>query len=148
MKRSSSIAALDDSIDIKLRNYRHSYDESLLVSSMMLVTIEEERRGKNQLLTKQRSIGSMSATSSFSRSSSRGSLRGWGSSASRKSYKVDLCSLVSMDDFHGETAGNHHAMPKVRRKQSTTLSLQKNEPNFTGAPLTNPTLDSWGFFLD
>ena len=144
------MAALDDSIDVKLGNYEHNFEDSLLVTSMMLVSIEEERRGGNQL-RKQRSnssMGSMSATSNFSRCSSRGSLRGWGSTASRKSYKVDLCSLASMDDFRGGTTSNHHAIPKARRKQSATISCEKSGPSRNDPSLTNRVLDSWGFFLD
>mmetsp|Transcript_12916 Transcript_12916/g.32574 ORF Transcript_12916/g.32574 Transcript_12916/m.32574 type:complete len:149 (-) Transcript_12916:269-715(-) len=148
MKRSSSVAALDDSIDVKFGDY---YEDSVLVTSMRLVTIDEDRRGGNQLLRKQRSDGSMSsmsATSGFSRSSSRSSLRGWGSSASRKSYKVDLCSLASTDDFLGETTSNDHRHAKVRRNNSATLALEKSSSSDNGASLTNQALDSWGFFLE
>ena len=152
MKRSSSIAALDDSIDVKFGNYRSCYEDNILVTSMRLVTIDEERLGKNKLLRKQRSDGSMSSmsvASSFSRSSSRGSLRGWGSSASRKSYKVDLCSLASTVDFLGENTSNHHGLGKARRKKSSaTLALQRSASRGNGAPLTNQALDSWGFFLE
>lgn len=147
MKRSSSVAALDDSIDVQYNKY--SYEDSLLVSSMRLVTIEEERRGESQRLRKQRSNSSMSNTSSssgLSRSSSRGSLRGWGSTASRKSYKVDLCALASMDEFNRESCAAH-PMPKVRRKQSSSLSLQKSGTNCNVPSLSHPALESWGFFL-
>ena len=140
MKRSSSIACLDDSIDVKLGNYKSGYEESVLVSSMMLVTIEEESRGeRNQLLATNRSMSSMSATSS------RSSLRGWGSSASRKSYKVDLCALAA-DDLEESTSNHEEATPQVRRKCCTTaLELPKSNNDTT---VTNHALDSWGFFLE
>jgi hypothetical protein len=146
MKRSSSIAALDDDIDVKLGNRRASYEESVLVSSMMLVTIEEE--GKNRMLRKRGSDGSvssMSTTNSFSSSSSRGSLRGWGSMASRKSYKVDLCSLGS-EEFHGEeTVSTSIPMTRERRKFSTP---RKGGASSNVPSATNHALDSWGFFLE
>ncbi len=143
MKRSSSVAALDDSIDVK-----YSYEDSLLVSSMRLVTIEEERRGEGQRLGKQRSnsISSMSASSGLSRSSSRGSLRGWGSTASRKSYKVDLCALASMDEFDRETIATQ-PLQKLRRKESSSRSLQKGGANCSVPSLSHPALESWGFFM-
>jgi hypothetical protein len=161
MKRSSSIAALDDSIDINMNKPSvYCEGENVLVTSMMLVTIDENRREK-QLLRKQRSNGSMSSISgvsslsgvsmsSLSRSSSRGSLRGWGSSASRKSYKVDLCSLACVNDvFHGDLAV---ALPtKTRRKFPKALALQKGRAsNGKGGSSsgTNDALDSWGFFLE
>lgn len=162
MKRSSSIAALDDSIDIKYHMNNPSIyceGENVLVTSMMLVTIDESRREK-QLLRK-RSNGSMCSISgmssisgvsmsSLSRSSSRGSLRGWGSSTSRKSYKVDLCSLACVDDvFHGDLAV---AMPtKTRRKLPKALALQKGRASNSkgnSSSVSNHALDSWGFFLE
>lgn len=155
MKRSSSIAALDDSIDIKFGNHRSSYDECALVTSMMLVTIEEESRRGNQSMRKQRSnesIGTLSAASSFSRSSSRCSLRGWGSTTSRKSYKVDLCSLAA-NDFHAENDSGRQRTGTDRRNRSTTLALKKVDVNTTtnhnnGPSAINHAVDSWGFFLE
>ena len=144
MKRSSSVAALDDTIDVK-----YSYEDSILVSSMRLVMIEEELRGEGQGLRKQRSNGSMSsmsASSGFSRSSSRGSLRGWGTAASRKSYKVDLCSLESTDDFSGESTATQ-SLQRVRRKQSASLSRHKTVADENVPPLSHPALESWGFYL-
>ena len=151
MKRSATIASLDDCIDVKLGNHQSSYDESVLVSSMMLVTIEEESRRGDQRLRKQRSdgsMGSMSAASSFSRSSSRGSLRGWGSSTSRKSYKVDLCCLAA-NDFHGDSVSSHFATSKNRRHRPTSITLNKTEASKknSNSSVTNHAADSWGFFL-
>ena len=148
MKRSSSIAALDDTIDVKLRN-NPSYEDGVLVTSMMLVTIAEENRQASRMLSKQRSngsLGSMSTiatnSSSLSRCSSRGSLRGWGSTASRKSYKVDLCSLadgISEDSIHHHSSEDQNKCP--------TLTLQHQKCGASGTAAASHALDSWGFFL-
>mmetsp|Transcript_15829 Transcript_15829/g.36648 ORF Transcript_15829/g.36648 Transcript_15829/m.36648 type:complete len:159 (+) Transcript_15829:191-667(+) len=157
MKRSAKIAALDNSIDIMFGKHESDYEESVMVASMMLVTIDEESRRVDQRLRKQRSdgsIGSMSAASTFSRSSSRGSLRGWGSTASRKSYKIDLCSLAA-NDFHGETISSHHTASSDRRYRPSSPTLKKNEvcnnnnsnDNNCSSVINNAAADSWGFFL-
>lgn len=152
MKRSLSIAVLDDSMDAKLGSNTPSYEENGLVTSMMLVSIEEESRRGHRILREHRLNGSMSsisATSSLSRSSSRGSLRGWGTSASRKSYKVDLCSLAGDDEFNNENAcvNHHHPIRKDRRKFKSALALHKGRERSNGNSMTNHTLDSWGLFL-
>jgi len=143
MKRSSSIAALDDTIDVQ--DYESSFEDHVLVTSMMLVTIEEESR-RNKLLLRNNglngSMGSISATSSFSRSNSGGSLRGWGSSSSRKSYKVDLCSLVADD----ETPASDLTLSKERRKLSSVIAFPKSGSSGTSETVTNHSLESWGFF--
>mmetsp|Transcript_16761 Transcript_16761/g.34525 ORF Transcript_16761/g.34525 Transcript_16761/m.34525 type:complete len:150 (-) Transcript_16761:919-1368(-) len=149
MKRSSSIAALDDTIDVKLRDGKAAHEEKVLVTSMMLVTIDEENRQGNRLVRKGQSNGSMSARSSFSRSSSRGSLRGWGSTASRKSYKIDLCALAdSDDDFNSDSDNSNHRSSSNNRRTLRTLTLQKGVTNNTSSAAMNQALDSWGFFLD
>jgi len=159
MKRSSSIAALDDTIDVKLRNDMPSYEDSVLVTSMMLVTIAEENRQASRMLRKQHgSLGSMSTAvttscSSLSRCSSGGSLRGWGSTASRKSYKVDLCSLAdgiisgdddSIDHHHHH---HHHSSKDQIKLCPTQLTLQHQKCGASGTAAASHALDSWGFFL-
>uniref|UniRef100_A0A7S4AX59 Uncharacterized protein n=1 Tax=Pseudo-nitzschia australis TaxID=44445 RepID=A0A7S4AX59_9STRA len=149
MKRSSSIAALDDTIDVKLGN-KSGYEESILVSSMMLVAIAEEGRQERLILRKQTSngsIGSISATSSLSRCRSYGSLPGWGSTASRKSYKVDLCSLEDEDDENSGDITTHHAPSKNQRK-CPTLPLQRSGASSSSTSAENSVLESWGFFLE
>ncbi|VEU41594.1 unnamed protein product [Pseudo-nitzschia multistriata] len=142
MKRSSSIAALDDTIDVKLGNKPH-YDEKLLVSSMMLVAIAEEDRQGRRFLRTQRSNGSIGSMSARSGCGSYGSLRGWGSNASRKSYKVDLCSLS--DENSGDIA-NRKISTKIQKKCST-LTLQKGGANGRSST-ENAELETWGFFLE
>mmetsp|Transcript_21519 Transcript_21519/g.50964 ORF Transcript_21519/g.50964 Transcript_21519/m.50964 type:complete len:148 (-) Transcript_21519:301-744(-) len=147
MKRSSSIAALDHTIDVKLGNLSR-YEEKLLASSMMLIAIAEEDRQERGLLRKQTSnssMGSMSTTSSFSRCRSHGSLPGWGSSVSRKSYKVDLCSLADEDDAHEDMRNTHVALKNKRKAKTLPL---KRDGGTSSTSVENHALDSWGFFLD
>lgn len=149
MKRSSSIAALDDTIDVQLGN-KSTYEESVLVSSMMLVDIADENGRVNRLLRKHQSndsMGSMSVTSSLSRCSSRGYLPGWGSAASRKSYKVDLCSLAD-EDCDSSSLSKHCSSSKAEMKYPT-LTLQKDVARRGSiTSVASDSLDSWGFFLE
>eukprot|EP00536_Pseudo-nitzschia_multiseries_P000921 jgi/Psemu1/321836/estExt_fgenesh1_pg.C_110053 len=146
MKRSSSIAALDHTIDVKLGNLP-GYEETVLASSMMLIAIAEEDRQERNGLRKQKSnssMGSLSTTSSFSRCRSQGSLSGWGSTASRKSYKFDLCSLADEDRVNGDIT-NHRSLKNKRK--CATLPLKRNGAN-KSTSVQSHALDSWGFFSE
>ena len=150
MKRSSSIAALDDTNDVKLRNTHSCFQESSLVESMMLVSIEGGNQQRNRILQKHRSDGSMSGMGSASTLRSLGSLPGWGSSTSRKSYKVDLCNLVGDDEFSERTTV-HHRLGKDRRnkppKRLLTPPKTAGVSSSINTPITNNEFE-WGFFLE
>mmetsp|Transcript_12900 Transcript_12900/g.20762 ORF Transcript_12900/g.20762 Transcript_12900/m.20762 type:complete len:131 (+) Transcript_12900:80-472(+) len=127
MKRSSSDAALADPEPESKWNYQ----DDVLATSMMLVSIDEE----NVLKRNHQTSGSLCSMAS-SRCSSRGSLNGWGSSTSRKSYKVDLSSLAGDD-----------CSPKDQQHR-------QHQGSRTAAPSSGSTSDhadvddSWGFFVD
>ena len=149
MKRSSSIAALDDTNDVKLRNTHSCFQESSLVESMMLVSIEGGNQQRNRILQKHRSDGSMSSMGSASTLRSLGSLPGWGSSTSRKSYKVDLCNLVGDDEFSERTTV-HHRLGKDRRNmvpKRLTPPKSAGVSSSINTPVTNNEFE-WGFFLE
>jgi len=151
MKRSSSIAALDDTNDVKLRNTHSCFQESSLVESMMLVSIEGGNQQRNRILQKHRSDGSMSSMGSASTLRSLGSLPGWGSSTSRKSYKVDLCNLVGDDEFSERTTVHHRlGIAKDRRNKlsrRTTPPKSAAVSSSINTPVTNNEFE-WGFFLE
>ena len=160
MKRTSSIAALDDTIDTKG-----------LVSEMMLVTlVDGKNRNRAGSLTRNHrrdnnSMGSLSSSgggsvsSKMSRCSSRGSISGWGSTASRKSYKVDLCSLadeiipVELSSFstnHTTKEEDRLIQEQDNNKCCTIAMRQKGDASGTSTATigANTVLDSWGFFLE
>lgn len=149
MKRSSTIANLDDSIGTELGNCEESrYNESVMVTSMTMLKIAEESQLEHRLLRKQRPSGSMCSMSASSSFNSRGSLRGWGSSTSRKSYKVDLCSLAA-NDFHGEHTTSRLSSSNIKMNRSNLLTLKKlGANNSKDTSETNHAFDSWGFFLE
>jgi hypothetical protein len=157
MKRTSSIAALDDTIDTKG-----------LVSEMMLISLADgknrnHRRGSNSMgsLSSSGSGGSVSS-SRMSSCSSRVSISGWGSTASRKSYKVDLCSLadeiiipVELSSFSTNTHTKEQDIivqqEQENNKCCTIAMRQKGDASGTSHTATagaNAVLDSWGFFLE
>jgi len=75
-------------------HYQQSMDVSaeMLASAMMLVSLAEGAVVHTDYNS------SFSRASSSSANSSGTSLSGWGSAATRKSYKVDLCSLGSSSE--------------------------------------------------
>jgi hypothetical protein len=144
MKRSSSIAALANPEP----ESRWNYQDDVLATSMMLVSIDEDT--KNNMLKRSHPHSSNGSMTSFasSRCSSRGSLSGWGSSTSRKSYKVDLASLASLevvdatnDSSSSKGEGSH------REQQSKTITgVQSN--NIGSTVEVHHEGDCWGFFVD
>jgi hypothetical protein len=151
MKRSSSLAALPQ--DPKPDN-KWNYQDDILASNMMLVAIDEET---NSSFTQRHHQGSMGSMAS-SRCSSRGSLNGWGSTSSRKSYKVDLSSLSSHDDTH-----HHQQQQEDSPKLPCSSSSKNSTPRHFMTSLSHTMSmteahsclavaseggDSWGFFVD
>jgi hypothetical protein len=98
-------------------------ETEILASSMTLVSISEQT---GQTLQYKSSMGSLSSSSQ----GSGNSLHGWGSDASRKSYKVDLCAL-------GEA--------KVEGANTFHLRL---EPALVATELDREMGESWGYFVD
>lgn len=70
----------------------------ILDSSLMLVTISEHSESNN--------IGYSSSLPSTPTSSDNGLCRGWGNSASRKSFRSDLCSIAGLDNSSAGSAQN------------------------------------------
>jgi hypothetical protein len=145
MKRSSSLAALPPA---PVPESKWNYQDDMLAANMMLVVIDEDTSRPFIQRNQQGSMGSISS----SRSTSRGSLNGWGSTSSRKSYKVDLSSLAVLDDTQ------HQQLQET--SQTTTFPTSKNSTNHsmtsfshqTGSDSSQAAVfdggDSWGFFVD
>lgn len=149
MKRSSTAARLADepqhSVDADHYHHYHApsgkwnYQDDVLATSMMLATISDDKDRRCQT-RRSGSMGSnVSSGGSMSRCSSRSSLSGWGSAASRKSYKVDLCSLADRD-------------PSTRQYQEKSASADSGgtHEGCDVLPSVVPDLggDVWGFFVD
>jgi hypothetical protein len=152
MKRSSSLAALPQDPEPESK---WNYQDDILATNMMLVSIDDDTSLSFMQRNQQGSMGSMAS----SRCSSRGSLNGWGSTASRKSYKVDLSSLVRLDDTQ------HHCQqqedsPALSSSPSSKDSINLHHfmtsfsPSVTAAESHSSTAiavdedESWGFFVD
>lgn len=131
-----------------------NYQDDMLATNMMLVSIDEEGSSmKNRNHQTNGSMGSMAS----SRCSSGGSLQGWGTTASRKSYKRDLSSLASLED-HGATtsasassstsAQQQHSMSSKESPRSTLMNATAATNAACGESSSNNDADSWGFFVD
>jgi hypothetical protein len=143
MKRTSSLAALADPEP----ESRWNYQDDVLATSMMLVTFDEDT--KNNMLKRSYPHSSNGSMTSFasSRCSSRGSLNGWGSSTSRKSYKVDLASLASLEVVDTTTSPSSKEGSQLVAQQSKTIaSVQSNSSGSTEE--VHHEEDCWGFFVD
>ena len=150
MKRSSSVAALADPEG----ETKWNWQDDVLATSMRLVAIEEEDPQRNSMMNKKNN-GSMGSMAS-SRCSSGGSLQGWGTTASRKSYKRDLSSLASLED-HGAPSTSSSTKPSSSTKDSSARYPPTSVAMSSGGASKGyiPTVasaadeaDSWGFFVD
>jgi hypothetical protein len=149
MKRSSSIAQLADDPQQALdtEHLRHvpsmkwNYQDDVLATSMMLATISDEKCLRRP--ARSGSIGSNVSTGNLSRcNSSRSSLSGWGSTTSRKSYKLDLCSLAGGDS----SADHHHHHDKSTEAANSGRNRESCDERTSVAGDTAE--DSWGYFVD
>lgn len=150
MKRSSSVAQLAEPEPESIWNRQ----EDVLATSMLLVSINEETNHSLTLLRK--ASGSMGSMAS-SRCSSKGSLSGWGSTASRKSYKVDLSSIGFLEN-EADRSHKHHLSSSPGRLLPKEPSYQKHtNPSICVAAFKVESIsndssldlgDSWGFFVD
>jgi hypothetical protein len=148
MKRSSTIARLvDEPQHAEQENHYHhyhvssskwNYQDDILATSMMLATISDDKDRRYQT-RRSGSMGSTVSGGSMSRCSSRSSLSGWGSATSRKSYKVDLCSLADRDSptsqynvksASASSSGSHGACDELLTVVPDTVE------------------EAWGFFVD
>lgn len=114
MKRSLPASKLSAPVEPKW-----NYQDDILASSLMLVTIAEG--SPNGRFPSKSSCGNMS---SASRSCSGGTLNG--SIAPSKSYKVDLCSM------------DHPINEKPLKRNSEPVSMDIDDAGG----------DDWGFFVD
>ena len=140
MKRSSSVAALADPEG----ETKWNWQDDMLATNIRLVAIREEE--DPSMKKSNGSLGSMAS----SRCSSGGSLQGWGTTASRKSYKRDLSSLASLED-HGAPSSASSSKESSCKKESSR-SLDTNNGATKGYAQNIPSAadeaDSWGFFVD
>jgi hypothetical protein len=154
MKRSSTVARLTDDpqqhqsveADHHYHNYhtqsisKWNYQEDILATSMMLATISDDKDRRFQT-RRSGSMGSnVSSGGSMSRCSSRSSLSGWGSATSRKSYKVDLCSLADRD-------------PPTNQYHVKSVSVDSGGGHegcdvLPSSVVPDTVEDVWGFFVD
>ncbi|KAG7341885.1 hypothetical protein IV203_006977 [Nitzschia inconspicua] len=146
MKRSSSVAALPH--DPQPEESQWNYQDDLLATNMMLVSIEEETNHSFMQRNQQGSMGSIAS----SRCSSRGSLSGWGSAASRKSYKVDLCSLGNLEDAQQQQP-KQDSSQRNSSKGSTQRIVTAGSSHPVSASSSHSAIpadsgDTWGFFVD
>jgi hypothetical protein len=139
MKRSSSTAALADPEPESKWNYQ----DDVLAASMMFVSIDQET--STSMKRNNEGSGSMGSIAS-SRCSSRGSLSGWGSVASRKSYKVDLASLAGMEDDSSNFC--HSYDPSAQLISNSMVVTSTSAVSTTRTDGSNPNGESWGFFVD
>jgi hypothetical protein len=114
MKRSSSTPALPNPVEGKW-----NYQDEILASSMMMVTIAEENTAAR--LRSKASVGNLSSASSGD------TLSGWGSTGSRKSCKMDLSSMCESKAEQPSKSSSYEP-----------VSMDVNE---SGG-------DSWGYFVD
>ena len=112
----------------------------ILASQMNLVSISEDSSSMS-LMGYKSSMGSLASSSDVSSSSSRGSLSGWGSSQSRKSYKIDLSSLAREDDSACNDLKN-------TKKQEQQPGLSSRAFFVTSSKEHHQDGDSWGFFVN
>jgi hypothetical protein len=143
MKRSSSIAALPHDPEPE---YKWNYQDEVLASNMMLVSIDEDTNHSFMQRNQQGSMGSMAS----SRCSSRGSMTGWGSTVSRKSYKRDLCSLANLDDAQLAALSKEESKEKKASKDIGRPLASKSAAVLPSAQgdADSGDGDSWGFFVD
>jgi len=121
------------------RHERHDkLSDQTLTSSMMQVRIHQSeidlKNNSNASLSTSQCSSLSDHTYQSSGNLSRGSLSGWGSSASRKSYSSGLSSLAD---------GGDDAIEKVRSpRQEKVYCLDENQ--------VEESLDqsSWGFFVE
>uniref|UniRef100_A0A7S1ZB87 Uncharacterized protein n=1 Tax=Trieres chinensis TaxID=1514140 RepID=A0A7S1ZB87_TRICV len=78
------------------------------------------------------------SSSSMYSSSSRGSIRGWGSASTRHSYKLGLSELVP--DETRSSSGSKSFLP------ATSDQVSDQEPMDLVEDTT--TVDSWGYYVD
>jgi hypothetical protein len=158
MKRSSSIAALSDHPEVPDRmnnnnNNEWNYQDELLATNMMLVSIDEETNNNHSFMQRNTQSGSMGSMAS-SRCSSRGSMTsscsGWGSTTSRKSYKVDLCALgATAVDLDGSSSQQQQVVGgETFTKPSSKSSQQAVTISSAHSATPADSGDSWGFFVD
>lgn len=158
MKRSSSIAALSDHPEVpdsNTNNNEWNYQEELLATTMMLVSIDEETNNHSfmQRNTQSGSMGSMASSRCSSRGSMTSSCSGWGSTTSRKSYKVDLCALgATAVDLDGSSSQQQQLQQVVGgesfTKSSSKSSIQGVTVSSAHSAPPAESGDSWGFFVD
>jgi hypothetical protein len=149
MKRSSSVAALADPEG----ETKWNWQDDMLATSMRLVAIEEEDSHRNSMKRNHQNNGSMGSMAS-SRCSSGGSLQGWGTTASRKSYKRDLSSLASLDDHGAPSCSSREQHPSSKDTPPyppTLVAVNTSgvckDYSSSGASSADGA-DSWGFFVD
>jgi len=105
----------------------------MLASSMMLVSISEETPAQN--VGYQSRLCCSSANTSNSRIGSGDSLSGWGSHATRKSCKMDLCAM--MTDSNDDQS----------QQQVPALPYPNNMMTQSSGNSSSSTCDQdWGFF--
>lgn len=154
MKRSSSIAALSDHPEVPDSNNNNNngwnYQDELLATNMMLVSIDEETNHSfMQRNTQSGSMGSMASSRCSSRGSMTSSCSGWGSTTSRKSYKVDLCALgTTAVDLDGSSSEQQVAGGESFTKPSSKSSQRAVTVSSTHSATPADSGDSWGFFVD
>jgi hypothetical protein len=111
---------------------RWEHDTAMLASSMMLVSISEDSPSSSEQRFKSR-------LSPSPRTDSGASLSGWGTAATRKSCKMDLCSLAAAAQDADMTDASDDDDDKAQQSRRPSIdSSTISEDNDQGG--------DWGFY--